>query len=61
LVTLADREEVRFFPITELVLSGARFFVEFTVSRVRFFASLRMTWREELRMTVSEGFRGRMA
>jgi hypothetical protein len=59
-VTLGAREESGFVPFTEPVLSVARFLVEFTLSGVRFFASLRMTWREGLRMTASEGFRVRM-
>ena len=48
------------FPFVGHVLSVAGFFVEFTLSGVRFFASLRMIWREGLRITASEGFKVRM-
>jgi len=41
----------------EPVLSAVRFFTEFTLSGIRFFATLRMTRSEGLRMTGSEGRR----
>ncbi len=41
----------------EPVLSGMRFFAEFTLSGIRFFAGLRMTKSEGLRMTGGEGLR----
>jgi len=46
-----------FVPLTEPALSTIRFFAEFTLSGVRFFAALRMTRSEgfRARMTKSEG------
>jgi hypothetical protein len=38
----------------ESILSEMRFFAEFTLSGPRFFATLRMTRREGLRMTETE-------
>ncbi len=42
----------RFAPLTEPALGTIRFFTEFTLSEIRFFASLRITRGE---MTKSEG------